>query len=74
MAESVNLNPLQVLNVQTGQLDKTQIMVSNGKITKIGSNLNKNFTILFISHDKNLSKYFENKYELKNKQITLIKD
>ena len=31
MAESVILNPLQVLNVQTGQLDKTQIMVSNGK-------------------------------------------
>ncbi|MBM23855.1 MAG: Xaa-Pro dipeptidase [Gammaproteobacteria bacterium] len=44
MAESVILNPLQVLNVQTGQLDKTQIMVLNGKITKIGSNLNKNFT------------------------------
>ena len=44
MAKSVILNPLQVLNVQTGQLDKTQIMVLNGKITKIGSNLNKNFT------------------------------
>ena len=44
MAESVILNPLQVLNVQTGQLDKTQIMVSNGKITQMGSNLKKSST------------------------------
>ena len=47
MAESVILNPYQVLNVQTGQLDKTQIMISNGKITQIGSNLKKNSTIEF---------------------------
>ena len=44
MAESVILNPYQVLNVQTGQLDKTQIMISNGKITRMGANLEKNST------------------------------
>ncbi len=44
MAELVILNSSQVLNVQTGQLDKTQIMVSNGKITQIGPNLKKNST------------------------------
>ena len=41
MAESVILNPSQVLNVQTGQLYKTQIMVSDGKIARIGANLKK---------------------------------
>ena len=44
MTESVILNPYQVLNVQTGQLDKTQIMISNGKITRMGANLEKNST------------------------------
>jgi len=44
MAESVILNPSQVLNVQTGQLYKTQIMVSDGKIARMGSNLEKNST------------------------------
>ena len=44
MAEPVILNPSQVLNVQTGQLYKTQIMVSDGKITRMGSNLEKNST------------------------------
>ena len=61
---------LIVFDEITSSLDEhnTAEIMSNIK------NLNKNFTILFISHDKNLSKYFENKYELKNKQITLIKD
>ena len=39
MAESVILNPSQVLNVQSGQLYKAEILVENGKIIKIGSNL-----------------------------------
>jgi len=61
---------LIVFDEITSSLDEhnTAEIMSNIK------NLSKNFTILFISHDKNLSKYFENKYELKNKQITLIKD
>ena len=41
MAESVILNPYQILNVQSGQLNKAQILVENGKIIQIGSNLNK---------------------------------
>ena len=41
MAESVILNPYQILNVQSGQLYKAQILVENGKIIQIGSNLNK---------------------------------
>jgi len=41
MAESVILNPYQILNVQSGQLYKAQILVENGKIIHIGSNLNK---------------------------------
>ncbi|HCK15642.1 TPA: Xaa-Pro dipeptidase, partial [Candidatus Poribacteria bacterium] len=39
--ESVILNPYQILNVQSGQLNKAQILVENGKIIQIGSNLNK---------------------------------
>ena len=38
-AESVILNPYQILNVQSGQLFKAKILVENGKIIKIGSNL-----------------------------------
>jgi imidazolonepropionase-like amidohydrolase len=41
MAESVILNPYQILDVQSGHLYKTEILVENGKIIKIGSNLNK---------------------------------
>ena len=41
IAESVILNPSQVLNVQTGQLYETQIMVSDGKIARMGANLKK---------------------------------
>jgi len=41
LAESVILNPYQILNVQSGQLYKAQILVENGKIIQIGSNLNK---------------------------------
>ena len=44
MAESLILNPSQVLNVQTGQLYETQIMVSDGKIARIGRNLQKSYT------------------------------
>ena len=41
IAESIILNPYQILNVQSGQLYKAQILVENGKIIQIGSNLNK---------------------------------
>jgi len=41
MAESVILNPYQILDVQSGHLYKAEILVENGKIIKIGSNLNK---------------------------------
>jgi len=35
IAESVILNPYQILNVQSGQLYKAQILVENGKIIQI---------------------------------------
>ena len=41
IAESVILNPYQILDVQSGHLYKAEILVENGKIIKIGSNLSK---------------------------------
>jgi len=44
MAKSIVLNPYQILNVQSGQLYKAEILVENGEIIKIGSNLSKQTT------------------------------
>jgi len=41
IAESVILNPYQILNIQSGQLYKAEILVENGKIIQIESNLTK---------------------------------
>ena len=50
MAKSVILNPYQILNVQSGQLYKAQILVQNGKIIQIGSNLTRMSGYLFRDH------------------------